>query len=240
MKRWLGVVFAAMLIVVGTAVVRAQNPAHPVFRPAPPGVVLQMQAVDMGGTAMHALWQAVLSRKVVGVGHGRTFYQEYLSIYAPERAGYRLRYRSPGGKMPFDTVAKVNGVPLWFPVQNAKIVGAGTFMGPGRQQLVVESQQAAADCGTAHVDLFAYDAQRHAIVPVLAVENGCDLQAGIVRTKGGDALRLTGPYYAEGAALCCPTKPKAVALLHFVNATGRWVQSRPYFTILKPPGDALP
>ena len=124
---------------------------------------------------------------------------------------------------------------MWFPAQSAKIVGAGTFMGPGAQQIVVESQAVGADCGTAHVDVLYYDASMHMIMTTLSVENPCGLDAKIVRGKNGDELQLTGPYYAKDAPLYKPTKPHATATLHFVNGKGVWAQTPAYFKIVTTP-----
>ncbi|HZV76253.1 MAG TPA: hypothetical protein VFF63_00685, partial [Candidatus Babeliales bacterium] len=126
-------------------------------------------------------------------------------------------------------VTKASGAALWFPVQDAKIAGAGEFMGAGAQQLVVQSHEAAADCGTARVDVFFFDAAMQMVMTTLSVENGCDLSASVLRGSGGDALRLSGPYYAANAPLCCPTKASANAILKFHN--GNWSEQPSYFKI---------
>jgi hypothetical protein len=207
-----------------------EEPAHYTFVPAPPGTIIQSRLVYLAGESMHSQWRGVLSKKRVGAGGGNIYYQWYLSIYAINDATYQLKYQSPDELVPFDEVEKAHGASLWFPVQDGTIVGAGEFMGPGAQQLVVQSHEAAADCGTARVDVFFFDAAMQMVMTTLSVENGCNLQAKIVHEKTGDALRLTGPYYAANAALCCPTNPKATSLLHFHNGT--WTQQPVYFKIV--------
>ena len=66
----------------------------------------------------------------------------------------------------------------------------------------------------------------------LSVENGCALEASIVHRPNGDALRVTGPYYGPNAAMCCPTKANATALLTFRNGT--WTESPRYFKLKNP------
>lgn len=231
---------AALIVAVALAFVgvfaRAAEPAHTTFAPAPPGIVMQNELGYLAGDAMHSQWRTVLSRKIVGASHGRTFYQYYLSIYAIDGDVYELKYQSPRDGGPFSVVSKAHGAAMWFPVQDGKIVGVGSFMGPGADQVVVQSHEMAADCGSARVDVFYSDAAMHGmIMPTLTVKNGCDLQAKILHHDGADALQLTGPYYAKDAALCCPTKPKASSTLHFVNGKGVWSQTPSYFTISKSP-----
>jgi hypothetical protein len=180
---------------------------------------------------MHNQWRAVLSKKLVGSAHGTSFYQWYLSFYAIDGAVYRLKYRSPDAAVPFSHVTKAQGASIWFPVQDAKIVGVGEFMGPGSQQLVVQSHEASADCGTARVDVFFFGSAMQTVMTTLSAQNYCDLSASVVRSAHGDSLQLTGPYYAGNAPLCCPTKPKVTATLRFSN--GSWIQQQRYFKILK-------
>jgi hypothetical protein len=208
----------------------AEEPAHYTFSPPPPGNIVESKLVYLSGEAMHAQWRAVLSRAVVGSGNGTNFYQWYLSLYAIDGTVYRLKYRSPNAAIPFDRVSKARGAQLWFPVQDAKIAGAGELMGAGAQQLVVESHQMAADCGSARVDVFFFDAAMQRVMTTLSVENGCDLAAKVIHGASGDALELVGPYYAANAPMCCPTKPNATAFLHFHN--GSWTQQPRYFEIL--------
>jgi hypothetical protein len=159
------------------------------------------------------------------------FYQWFLSFYANDGAVYRLKYRSPNAAVPFSHVTKAHGASMWFPVQDAKIVGTGALMGSGAQQLVVQSHEAAADCGTARVDVFFYGSAMQAVMTTLSVENSCELSASLIHGAHGDVLQLTGPYYATNAPLCCPTKPKVTATLRFSN--GSWIERPHYFKILK-------
>lgn len=226
MKRWhLAILCAVML----AAPARAAEPPLYTFSPQPPGTIVQSQLVYLAGEAMHSQWRAVLSKKLLGSENNKPFYQWYLSFYAIDGTVYRLKYRSPDSPVPFSRVTKVQGASLWFPVQDAKIVGTGEFMGPGSQQLVVQSHEAAADCGTARVDVFYFGSAMQAVMTTLSVRNSCDLSASVVHGAHGDSLQLTGPYYAANAPLCCPTKPKVTATLHFNN--GSWTQQPQYFKI---------
>ncbi len=213
---------------------RAEEPPHFVFSPQPPGTIVQSRVVYLAGEAMHGQWRAVLSKKFAGSGNGTSFYQWYLSIYAIDGTIYRLKYRSPASPVPFDRVEKARGASLWFPVQEAKIAGVGELMGPGAQQLVVASHQAAADCGMARVDVFFFDAAMQTVMTTLSVENACELTAAVIHGSNRDALRLTGPYYGANAALCCPTKAKATATLRFHNGT--WTEQPRYFKIIDTAG----
>lgn len=209
----------------------AAEPAHYTFSPSPPGTIVQNQLVYLAGEAMHGQWRGVLSKKPLGSANGSSFYQWYLSFYAIDGSVYRLKYRSPDERVPFSHVTKAQGASLWFPVQDAKIVGTGELMGPGAQQLVVQSHESAADCGGARVDVFFYGSAMQRVMTTLSVQNPCELSASVIRGAHGDSLQLTGPYYAANAPLCCPTKPKATATLHFNN--GSWTQQPQYFKILK-------
>lgn len=208
----------------------ADEPVHPTFSPVPPGSVVTSNVVYLAGEAMHSQWRAVLSKARLGVAYGHTAYQWYLSIYAISGTTYHLRYRSPGNGAPLDRVTKAKGgAPMWFPQQSASIVGAAELMQPGIQQLVFASHQTGADCGTADITIFTTDAKTGKVVPAVSIENGCDLGATIVHAKGGDAVQLTGPYYSATAPLCCPTKPKATAMLRYRN--GAWIETPKYFTL---------
>ncbi|MHB8141631.1 MAG: hypothetical protein ACYDHD_10370 [Vulcanimicrobiaceae bacterium] len=208
----------------------AGEPAHVTFAPVPPGTVVTSKVVYLAGEAMHSQWRAVLSKRRLGAAYGQTFYQWYLSIYAISGATYHLRYQSPRDGAPLDRVTKADGSPaMWLPVQDASIVGAAELMQPGVQQLVFQSHQTGADCGTANITIFTADGKTGKVVPAVSIENSCELNATIVHGKRGDAVQLTGPYYSPSAALCCPTKPKATATLRYRN--GAWVETPKYFTL---------
>jgi hypothetical protein len=209
---------------------RAAEPPQYTFSPPPPGAIVQSRLVYLTGEAMHSQWRAVLSKGLVGSGNGTRFYQWFLSFYAIDGTVYHLKYRSPDAPVPFGRVTKAHGASLWFPVQDAKIAGAGELMGPGAQQLVLQSHEAAADCGTARVDVFFYGAAMQMVMRTLSVENSCSLSASVIHAHG-DSLQLTGPFYAANAPLCCPTKERATATLRFNNGT--WTEKPPYFKILK-------
>lgn len=117
---------------------------------------------------------------------------------------------------------------MYFPMQQLKIAGAAEFEQPGVQDVVVWDQQTGADCGTADVTVFGADSRGHVVQRVHA-ENGCSLEAAIVKGGAFSAVQLTGPYYTPDAPLCCPTKPKATALLLYRNGT--WTITPEYFII---------
>jgi hypothetical protein len=228
MKRW----HPAILCVIAFSVsARAAEPRHYTFSPQPPGTIVQSQLVYLAGEAMHSQWRGVLSKKLLGSGNGTSFYQWFLSFYAIEGAVYRLKYRSPDASVPFGHVTKAQGAALWFPVQDAKIVGTGEFMGSGAQELVVQSHETGADCGMARVDVFFYGSAMQMVMTTLSVQNSCELSASVTHGAHGDVLQLSGPYYAASAPLCCPTKPRVTSTLHFNNGT--WTERPPYFKILK-------
>ena len=232
MSKLAGIVLCTLFLCVSAAVY-AEEPANYTYSPKPPGTVLQSRIVYLAGEAMHSQWRAVVSRKEVGRNGSNVFYQYYFSLYRIDGNVYRLRYGSPK-RPPLDAVVKAQGAPMWFPFQEAQIVGVGEFMGPGAQQVVVASHQTGADCGSARVDVFFYDSAMQMAMPTLSVENYCSLSAKIIHDAQGDALQLTGPYYAPNAATCCPTMNGATATLRFRNGT--WAeQPKKYFEIMKSP-----
>ncbi|HEX4012839.1 MAG TPA: hypothetical protein VHX17_02985 [Candidatus Cybelea sp.] len=210
---------------------RAAEPISYTFSPQFPGTIVQSRSVYLAGEGKHTPWRAVLSKKLVGSGNGISFYQWFLSFYAGDGTTYHLKYRSPNARVPFEKVAKADGASMWFPVQDAKIVGTGEFMGPGSQQLVVQSHEGGGDCGMARVDVFYFGAAMQTVMTTLSVQNSCDLSASIIHEARGDALKLSGPFYNSSAPLCCPTKPDATAILRFNNGT--WTATAQYFKILK-------
>ncbi len=198
-----------------------------VFAPVPPGNVVARQGADLDGRAANS-WRSVITKKAVGSADNETFYQWYVSIYQFDGGTYRLRYQSPGNGGPLDAVEKAKGANLWFPRQEASIVGSAALMGQNDEQLVVQSHQSGADCGSADLTVFRYDAKTGKIVPAVTVQNGCELNAMIVKNAGGVSyLQLSGPYYNATAPMCCPTKPKATATLRY--AGGKWVESPNYY-----------
>ncbi len=221
-------------VIAFSAAALGDEPRNYTYSPRPPGAIVKSQVFYPAGEAMHSQWRAVLSRKALGNdGKTRTFYQWYLSIYAIDGTVYRLKYRSPKHPIPFTTVERATGANLWFPVQDASIVGVGELMGPGAQQIVIASHQMAADCGSGRVDVLFQDAAMQMIMPTLSVENGCDLSAKVIHDAQGYAISMTGPYYGPHAPMCCPTKPKATAIFRFTNKG--WVQTPKYFEVLKTP-----
>jgi hypothetical protein len=214
-------------IVVSWAFATARAPAGVAFAPAPPGTVVQSKDVAFDAAGARDEWRAVVSKKLLGSGGGRSFYQWYLSIYQMRGGGYRLVYQSPGNGGPLARVTQAKGAQMWFPVQEVRIVGAAALMGsmwPGAQQLVVWSHEMSADCGSAAVTVFA-SAPGRSVAPTMQVTNPCDLNAGIA----GDSIVLKGPYYAIGAPLCCPTKQDATAEVLFPQ--NRWMMTPGYFKL---------
>ena len=113
---------------------------------------------------------------------------------------------------------------MWIPVQSVRIVGTATLMHEGAQQLVVQSHEMAADCGSATVTVFATK-PGGSIGPIATIANSCDLAAAI--SPDGTSIVLTGPYYKADAPLCCPTKAKVIATLNYSN--GKWSETPNYF-----------
>lgn len=223
-------ILLVLAFMVPSGVVQGAEPSTFTYAPLPPGSVVESRLVYLAGEGMHSQWRAVVSKKQVGKGNdGTPFFQYYLSVYQIDGSTYHLKYQSPQNGGPFATVEKAHGANLWFPVQSARIVGTGEFIAPAVQQLVVQSHEMAADCGLSTVTVFAYDAARAKVVPVATVTNYCDLQAAVVNSKSKPALRLRGPYYGPDAAVCCPTKPKAVAKLRYAGR--RWVETPRYFPL---------
>ncbi len=228
----LAVIVPAGLRAEEPAQLRAEEPAHYTFSPAPPGIVTQNVMLYLAGQAMHSQWRAVVSKKIVGKDSSTSFYQWYVSIYQIDNTTYTLRYQSPANGAPLDKVARAGGGgSMYFPLQEASIVGAGQFQTASVDELVVSSHQTGADCGAATITVFGYNPTTNKVVRKVTVDNGCTLNAKIVRgTNGGlDSLVLSGPYYNKTAPMCCPTKNKASAMLKYTN--GRWMQSPNYYTL---------
>ncbi len=227
MPRFPALLAAAAIGLLAMLPAVAAEPPAVTYAPKPPGTIVQNQLVYLAGEGMQTQWRAVASKRVVGTGNAQTFYQWYLSIYAIDGTTYHLKYRSPGNGGPLANVTQAHGAKLWFPVAQLAIVGAAELMQPGIQQLVVQTHQAAADCGSSAVTVFT--TKNAKVVPAVSVSNGCDLSAKIVKVKGATAIALSGPYYGANAAMCCPTKPKASAVLRYVH--GAWKESPNYFPL---------
>ena len=191
------------------------------YVPRPPGAVVEAKTAYL--SADGAPWRAVVSKRLVGTGPYHTqYWQWYFSLY--ERAGstYALRYRSPD-RTPLDALEQTTDKTSWYPIQEAHIVGAAPFAGPSVQQLVLSSNQIGAGCGSARIDVFAYDPAAKRVVATLSMENNCTLEAHLIHDESGYGITLEGPYYANGAPGCCPTKDAARATVRFRN--GRWRQT---------------
>jgi len=213
----------------------ADEPEQYTFNNPAPGAIQQNQMLYLSGDGMHSQWRAILSRDRVGTDGKTNFYQEYLSIYAIDDTTYKLKYRSPGNGGPFSKVTKASGAQLWFPLQTAKLDLPTALMTEGKDDLIVESHESAADCGSSMVAVFTTNAAGD-VVPAVSIRNGCELTAQPVNTEVGRKLLLSGPYYGPNAAMCCPTNPKAKAAVWYAN--GKWVQKPVYYELF--PGKLPP
>lgn len=168
-------------------------------------------------------WHASVTKTLLGSNDGTTFYQWAIHV----RHG-RTSYDSPKNGGPLDTVTKAHGAQMWFPHQSVHTLATARLMNGTDEQLVVLSHQSGADCGSADLTVFGYDAAKRRIVPAVTVKNGCDLRVQVVHgANGRDSLELSGPYYNATAPMCCPTKPKASAKLVYVN--GSWMEQPNYY-----------
>ena len=206
----------------------------PKYNNPPPGMIVQDVVSYLSGEAMNSKWHVVSSRVAVGRQNGKEpAYQWYLSIYAPAANGWTLAYRSPGpGTTLLAKVTKANGAQLYFPMQSVKIVGGAELEQPAVQDAVVAVHEQAADCGSSTVAVFGAGRSMKPSVHV-AVQNGCQLDAKIVKYGQMQAVQLTGPYYGPKAAMCCPTKPSATAKLTNSGAIRGWNVTPNYFRIDK-------
>lgn len=218
----------AMLALTAAAGSAASKPHYDV---APPGQIVQDTLAYLTGEGMHSAWHIVASRELAGKNMGKTpVYQWYLSFYAPDgEGGGKLVYRLPNkdGEL-LSRVTKAKGAEMYFPLQDVKIVGAAEFERAGVQDVVVWDHQSGADCGDADVTLFGADA-KDGVVQRVHVQNACSLSTKIVKRGGLSGVELSGPYYGPKAPMCCPTKPKARALLAYSD--GRWSVNPNYYII---------
>jgi len=206
----------------------------PKYNNPPPGVVVQDVVSYLSGEAMNSKWHVVSSRVAVGKENGKQVaYQWYVSIYAPAAKGWTLAYRAPGaGTTLLSKVTKARGAQLYFPMQSVKIIGTGELEQSGIQDAVVQIHESAADCGSSTVAVFGAGSSMKPRVRT-AVQNGCGLEASIVKYGQMQAVQLTGPYYGPKAAMCCPTKPKATAKLTNWGAIRGWSVTPDYYRIDK-------
>jgi hypothetical protein len=215
------------VVLIGTTAFRPQRSPTAGFVPQPPGSVAQNERVAFSGSG-NIEWRAIVSKERVGEANDRSFYQWFLSFYMLDRGVYRLRYQSPRNGGPLSRVTQAHGAQMWFPVAEARIVGTASLMQPGAHQLVVQSHEMAADCGSGAVTIFATNLRRN-VAAVATIENSCDLSATV--GKGGTSIVLTGPYYKPDAPLCCPTKAHATAELRYHD--GAWALSPNYFKVVR-------
>jgi hypothetical protein len=226
--------FTGLSFVLLTACGSVSAMQAPTYNSPPPGKVVQDVVTYLSGEAMNSKWHVVSSRVPVGRQNGKQVtYQWYLSIYAPAANGWTLAYRSPGaGTTLLAKVTKANGAQLYFPMQSVKIIGGAELEQPAVQDAVVQVHEQAADCGSSTVAVFGAGRTMKPSVHV-AIQNGCDLNAAIVKYGQMQAVQLTGPYYGPKAAMCCPTKPSASAKLTYSGTIRGWNVTPNYFRIEK-------
>ena len=179
-----------------------------------------------------APWPVRVTTEILGRDGSRAFEQWRIEVDRPKALGGGSAYRSPGTDALLDRVEKAHGANLWFPNQEAQLLGVGRFLPGRRRQLLVRVYQSAADCGSVTVALLGLRGKGWNVGRLVSIENACSLDVKIERRAGGDELLLAGPYYAENAALCCPTKARAEARLFYRN--GRWIERPQLFRVLLP------
>jgi hypothetical protein len=216
------------------AAVLAQGPLP--YDHKPPGQIVKTVTVYLAGEAMNSRYQAVLSRVQIAPAKGQTAarYQPYLTIYQQSADTFVQMYQAPGKNDYLDLLGQIQPIPsapgMYEPsVEDVKLVGAGEFMQPTVQQLVVQAYSAGADCGATAVHVIALRSEGHALVDSLKVSNYCDLSASIV----GNTIKLDGPYYGKDAPLCCPTKNSATATATYDMRRHTWTVSPRYFEVVQ-------
>lgn len=229
MKR----LFSLALLLLAANSVGVRAATAPQYDRKPPGQIVQDVTAYLSGEGMNSAWHVVTSRTVAGKDLGKTpVYQWYLSFYAPAQSGLKLVYQLPNASgYVVPKVTKAHGAEMFYPMSQLKIVGTGEFEQSGVQDVVVQSSAAAADCGLATVAVFGSKNSNGNLTvdPRVAITNACALQASIVKKGALQAVQLNGPYYSPKAALCCPTKPKATAMLSYSGS--KWTVSPQYFLI---------
>ncbi|HEY8314856.1 MAG TPA: hypothetical protein VIG51_11915 [Candidatus Baltobacteraceae bacterium] len=187
-----------------------------------PGAGVREVALRMNG-ASGGVWHVRLTRVALPGAQTPPDYQDTLTVTAPDGA---RAYRSPGdtGEL-LARLRKGSGTETYFPHQTASIAGTASLMHSDAQQVVLSVDQTGADCGLATITVLGMSQRTHRVVPLARATNFCDLSATVV----GNAVQLAGPYYAHGAPLCCPTKPRVTATLRYVN--NAWRETPAYFPL---------
>gem|GEM_PF-881920 len=213
------------------------------YIPAPPGQIVQTANLNFGGATGGGLYAAVTSRKLLSkAGSTHPQYQPYLTIYRqnPEAGTLKQIYQSPSATDDLKLVPRRAAIPnvlaLWMPGVEVNIIGAGSLMETGTQQLVVSVYEFAADCGQVTLHVLRMDAKSQKLQDALQVQNFCKLDGSV----SGHSLLLDGPYYAKGAALCCPTKNDAHAVVIYSVASRSWSETPPYFKLIPGTTSASP
>ncbi len=187
--------------------------------------------VDFAGPG-HGTWLAQVESVVLGRDASRSFKQWSIAIARPRSLGGGLAYRSPGTDTLLDRVERAHGANLWFPNQEAQLIGVGRFLPGVRRQLLVRVYQSGADCGSVTIALLGLRGRGGSVGRLVSVENVCSLDVKILRSAQGDALLLSGPYYAENAPQCCPTRAHAEARLRY--RSGHWIERPRLFQLVLP------
>ena len=223
-----------LLSALALALITSTASAKPMmqYTTPPPGSVVQDVVVYLSGEGMSSRWHVVSSRVPVGRQNGQQIaYQWYLSIYEPAGNGWKLASRWPGNaNSPLSKVTKAHGAELYFPAQSVKIVGGAELEQAAVQDAVVQIHESAADCGSSTVAIIGLTKKYQPTIRT-TVQNGCDLQASIVKYGQMQAVQLTGPYYGPKAAMCCPTKNKATARLTYSGQIRGWNVTPNYFKL---------
>ncbi len=194
------------------------------YHPSPPGAVTQSMTAYLIGEAMNSRYQLVASRLRLT----NSQWQPYLTIYAQRGDGFTEIYQSPSARDALALVPrrqKVPGADLFLPTVDLRLIGKGEFMGAGRQEAAVLVHQAGADCGSSALSVLRAVPGAGTVRVAAQVSNPCDLSAQIQ----GNTIVLNGPYYNATAALCCPTQPRARAILAY--GAGRWTLHPAYFNL---------
>ncbi len=198
---------------------------------APVRRIVATRTVDFAGPG-EAPWPVRVTTELLGRDGSRAFEQWRIEVGRPKALGGGYAYRSPGSDGLLDRVEKAHGANLWFPNQEAQLLDVGRFLPGRRRQLLVRVYQSGADCGSVTVALLGLRGGGWNVGRLVSIENACSLDVKIAHRAGGDALLLTGPYYAANAALCCPTKAHAEARLFYRNGT--WIERPQLFRLVLP------
>ncbi len=201
------------------------------------GVVAQKMPIVLG-TGRRANYVAIVWHEDLSTPENTTQrFQPFFELYRANAAGKRQGpavYRSPSRDDPLKLVPKMQPIPnargVWMPgYVDVRLIGSAQLMQPGESQLVLRVYSSAADCGAATLHVLTLGSRREVLHDVVQVQNYCALEANLQP----HSVALTGPYYDRNAALCCPTKNRATALLRYDRKRESWVIAPQYFRLSK-------